>query len=304
MAPEREVVMVAHYDSYSDDPYNYAPGANDNASGTSAVLEAARLCRDYEFGATLKFLLVSGEELGMFGSTHFVKDARAENRAIVAAVNGDMIGYPLTGNPARLVAGSYLTRNRLIDSVIVYNARYGISATLDAMVDSTGASDYGPFAAAGYDALEIAEGSPEDIWGGLDPYYHTTMDTIDKLSPGLIQKGAQIMLAAATEAAGVVGQTSVAGPPLSMPEYFSLAQNYPNPFNATTRIDFTLPRPGKVTLNIYDMRGREVAVLLARQLGAGNHSVHWNALGQPSGTYFCRLAAEEWSGEIKLVLLR
>jgi photosystem II stability/assembly factor-like uncharacterized protein len=304
VAPEREVVMVAHYDSYSDDPYNHAPGANDNASGTSAVLEAARLCRDYELGATLKFLLVSGEELGMFGSTHFVKEARAEKREVLAAVNGDMIGYPLTGNPARLVTGSYLTRNRLIDSAMVYNARYGIGATLDEMVDSTGASDYGPFAAAGYDALEIAEGRAEDIWGGLDPYYHTTADMIDKLSPGLIQKGAQIMLATAAEAAGVVGQTSVAGPPLSAPECFSLAQNYPNPFNASTRIDFTLPRSTRVILKIYNMHGEEVATLLARQLGAGNHTIRWNALGQPSGTYFCRLSAEGWSGEKKILLLR
>jgi photosystem II stability/assembly factor-like uncharacterized protein len=304
MTPEQEVVMVAHYDSYSDDPYTSAPGANDNASGTSAVLEAARLGRDFEFGATLKLLLVSGEELGMLGSTHYVLQARAEKRGIRAAVNGDMIGYPLTGNPARLIAGSYLTRNRLIDSVMVYNVRYGIGATLDVEVDSSGASDYGPFAAAGYDALNFAEGSAEEIWGGLDPYYHKTVDSIDKLSPGLLLKGAQIMLAAAAEIAGVVGRTSITSPPLSTPENFSLAQNYPNPFNATTRIDFRLPRPGKVTLKIYDARGREVTVLLARHLGAGSHSVHWNALGQPSGTYFCRLVSDSWSGEIRLVLLR
>ncbi len=304
MTPEQEVVMVAHYDSYSDDPLNSAPGANDNASGASAVLEAARLGRDYEFGATLKFLLVSGEELGMLGSTHYVLQASAEKREIRAAVNADMIGYPLTGNPARLIAGSYLTRSRLIDSVLVYNARYGIGASIDVEVDSTGASDYGPFAAAGYEALNFAEGSAVEIWGGLDPYYHKPVDTVDKLSPDLIRKGAQIMLAAAAEVAGVVGPTSVAGPPLSAPEDFSLAQNYPNPFNATTRIDFRLPRPGRVALKIYDARGREVAVLLARHLGAGAHSVHWNALGQPSGTYFCRLVSDDWSGEIRLVLLR
>ncbi len=304
MAPEQEVVMMAHYDSYSDELNTSAPGANDNASGTSAVLEAARLCRDFEFGATLKFLLVSGEELGMLGSTHYVQQARAEKRGIRAAVNADMIGYPLTGNPARLTVGSYLTRSPLIDSVMVYNTRYGIGATLDAVVDSSGASDYGPFASAGYDALNFAEGSAEEIWGGLDPYYHKTMDLIDKLSPGLIHKGAQIMLAAAAEIARVVSSTSVTGQPLSAPEDFSLVQNYPNPFNAATRIDFRLPRPGRVVLKIYDARGREVTVLLARHLGAGSHSVQWNALGKPSGTYFCQLVSDNWSGEIQLVLLR
>lgn len=303
-APQREVVMVAHYDSFSDDPFNHAPGANDNASGTSAVLEAARLCRDYEFGASLKFLLVSGEELGMLGSTHFVVQAREEKREIAAAVNGDMIGYPLTGNPARLVIGSYLTRSRLIDSAMVYNTRYELGATLDAVVDSTGASDYGPFAAAGYDALSVEEGRAEEIWGGLDPYYHKATDLISQISPGMLRKGAQLMLAAAAEVAGVVGGTSITGPPLSAPESYRLVQNYPNPFNATTRIDFRLPRPDKVVLKIYDARGREVSVLLARSLGAGSHSVHWNAAGAPSGTYFCRLESDNWSGEIKLLLLR
>ncbi len=303
-APDREVVMVAHYDSYSDEPLHYAPGANDNATGTSAVLEAARLCREYEFGAALKFLLVSGEELGMFGSTHYVLQAHEEERKIAAAVNGDMIGYPLTGNPARLTVGSYLSRNRLIDSALVYNRRYGIGATLDAVVDTTGASDYGPFAAAGYDAISFGEGSAEEIWGGLDPYYHQAEDLIDKLSPGLIRKGAQSMLAAAAEAAGVVGRTAVTTPPLSAPEDFHLAQNYPNPFNAATRIDFKLPRPGRVALKIYDARGREVTTLLARSLGAGAHSVHWNATAVPSGAYFCRMTSDEWSAEIQLLLLR
>jgi len=101
-----------------------------------------------------KFFLVSGEELGMFGSTHYVLQAGEEERKIAAAVNGDMIGYPLTGNPVRLIVGSYPSRNHLIDSALVYNKRYGIGATLDAVVDTTGASDYGPFAAAGRERAE------------------------------------------------------------------------------------------------------------------------------------------------------
>ena len=303
-APDREVVLVAHYDSYSDDREHMAPGANDNGSGTSAVLEAARLCRACDFAVTLKFVLVSGEELGMFGSTHYVRQALAEKRGILAAVNGDMIGYPLTGDPARLVIGSYLTRSPLVDSALVYNARYGIAARLVTVVDSTGASDYGPFGAAGYEALDIAEGTAEDIWGGLDPYYHRTTDTSEKLSREMLQTGARLMLATAAEAAGAAGPTFIAGRPVPLPQQFALAQNFPNPFNAATRIEFTLPHPARVRLTIHNLRGQIVATLLARPLDAGRHAVRWDATGAPSGTYICRLAAEEWHAERKLLLLR
>jgi hypothetical protein len=215
-----------------------------------------------------------------------------------------MIGYPLTGDPSRLVAGSYLTHNRLLDSAMVYNARYAIDARLDTIVDATGASDYGPFAAAGYDALDIAEGTAEEIWGGLDPYYHKTTDTMDRLSPELLQKGGRIMLASAAEAAQVIGLSSVTQPPLARPADFTLEQNYPNPFRATTRIGLTLTRAEHVTLKIYNARGEEVAQLLARPLNNGRHTVSWDAVGLPSGSYICRLSGEGWIQERKLLLVR
>jgi len=98
--------------------------------------------------------------------------------------------------------------------------------------------------------------------------------------------------------------------PLPLPGYFSLAQNYPNPFNAGTRIDFTIPREGEVKLAIYDMLGREVAVLKNARMEAGFHNAFWDgrdAKGRavPSGIYFYRLQA---AGYIeltkKLVLIK
>lgn len=200
ISPEKECVIVAHYDSYSTiDPMNTAPGANDNATGTVAVMEAARLCAGKQFENTVKFIAVSGEEMGMFGSDYYAFKARDEGRNIIGVVNGDMIGYPTTSDTARLITGSYQTLNRLVDSAAIYNQRYGIGLTLVPVIDNTGASDYGPFALAGYDALDIAEGTAEEIWGGADPYYHKPTDTYDKLHPGMIKKGTQLMLATVSE---------------------------------------------------------------------------------------------------------
>lgn len=210
--PEKECVIVAHYDSYSStNPTVTAPGANDNATGTAAVMEAARVCAGKLFENTIRFVAVSGEELGMFGSDHYAFKARDEGRNIIGAINGDMIGYPTTADTARLVVGSYQTPNRLVDSSFVYNQRYGIGLTLTAIVDFTGASDYGPFALAGYDALDVAEATAEEIWGGADPYYHTPQDTYDKLKPSLIRKGAQLMLASVAELAQPVVLGSING---------------------------------------------------------------------------------------------
>ncbi len=201
VSPEKECIIVAHYDSYSNNPYVLAPGANDNGTGTAAVMEAARLCKDFGFENTIRFIAVSAEELGMYGSDHYAFKARDEGRNIIGAVNGDMLGYPTTIDTSRLVIGSYQIINRLVDSAMVYNQRYGIGLTLVPVIDNTGASDYGPFALAGYDALNVAEGTAEEIWGGADPYYHTIYDTYDKLKPSLIRKGAQIMLATVAELA-------------------------------------------------------------------------------------------------------
>jgi poly(beta-D-mannuronate) lyase len=85
---------------------------------------------------------------------------------------------------------------------------------------------------------------------------------------------------------------------------FSLAQNYPNPFNPATMINYELSVPGHVTLTVYDVLGREAAVLANETEPAGLHSVRWNAAGCASGFYFAQL---ETGGQVqvqKLVLTK
>jgi glycosidase len=73
------------------------------------------------------------------------------------------------------------------------------------------------------------------------------------------------------------------------PVAFVLDQNYPNPFNPSTTIGFSIPQTGKVTLKIYDILGRETAVLVNGTLAAGSHRIQWNASGVPSGMYIYSL---------------
>ncbi|MCI0472952.1 MAG: T9SS type A sorting domain-containing protein, partial [Ignavibacteria bacterium] len=95
------------------------------------------------------------------------------------------------------------------------------------------------------------------------------------------------------------GETEV-----GIPKKFDLSQNYPNPFNPTTKINIDLPEDGKVEMRIYDMLGREAAVLLNEFRTAGYHTVTFNASDLSSGIYFYRIAAGKYTGIKKMVLLK
>ncbi|MCH7760640.1 T9SS type A sorting domain-containing protein [candidate division TA06 bacterium] len=90
----------------------------------------------------------------------------------------------------------------------------------------------------------------------------------------------------------------------SLPEEYILKQNYPNPFNPTTRIEYTLLSPGKVSLIIYNMLGEEVTRLVDGEMPAGEHTSIWNASILSSGIYFYRLQAGDIVRTRKMVLLK
>jgi hypothetical protein len=76
-----------------------------------------------------------------------------------------------------------------------------------------------------------------------------------------------------------------------LPTMFLLHQNYPNPFNPGTSINYELPENSFVSLKVYDILGREVAVLVEGLRSRGSYTARWDATGMPSGTYLCRLTA-------------
>ena len=99
------------------------------------------------------------------------------------------------------------------------------------------------------------------------------------------------------------GSTSVGGDH-NTPSSFSLEQNFPNPFNPSTRLNYTLPRSGHVSLKIFNALGHEIAVLVHSTQPAGNYSVEWLANEVPSGVYFARLETGGFSTTKKLLLIR
>jgi beta-xylosidase len=89
-----------------------------------------------------------------------------------------------------------------------------------------------------------------------------------------------------------------------MPHQFFLGQNFPNPFNPTTTIKYSIPESQFITLKVFDMLGRELAILVKGKKPAGTYEVKFDASSLASGIYFCQLQTSGFSDIKKLVLMK
>jgi hypothetical protein len=92
--------------------------------------------------------------------------------------------------------------------------------------------------------------------------------------------------------------------PVTIPLHTYLQPNYPNPFNAATTIEYGLDQPGYVTIDIYDLLGRHIETLVDADQTAGNHQAIWRADDKPSGMYFYKINAGDYTKTRKMTLLK
>lgn len=95
----------------------------------------------------------------------------------------------------------------------------------------------------------------------------------------------------------------------SMSDRYSVFQNYPNPFNSSTKIKFNIPSLGVdkdvfVKLNVFDILGKELAVLVNEKLGTGEYEVEWDSSNYPSGMYFYELSSDYGHDTKKMILVK
>jgi hypothetical protein len=134
------------------------------------------------------------------------------------------------------------------------------------------------------------------------PVGNTTLETVELTSPtsGVIVGGGGLILHTTT------GGDPIGIEPIStlVPDKFSLSQNYPNPFNPSTHFEFRIADFGLVNLTIYDALGREVETIVNENLKPGTYKVDWNATKYPSGVYFYRITAGEFTDTKKMILIK
>ncbi len=179
--PERIFLITAHLDSTSQTPSTYAPGADDNASGSTGVLVAADILSQYEFDCTLRYVLFTGEEQGLYGSHYYAQQAYNSGENLEAVLNLDMIGYnsdafPILDLHSRsAIPASTAISNLFADVVSAYN----IPLTPHILVDNSlgNYSDNASFWDFGYPAILGIEDDDD-----FTPYYHTTNDRVGTLN--------------------------------------------------------------------------------------------------------------------------
>lgn len=90
----------------------------------------------------------------------------------------------------------------------------------------------------------------------------------------------------------------------NFPNTFTLSQNYPNPFNPSTKISFSVPKKSFVTIKVYDILGKEIAMLINSEKSIGNYELEFNGSSLSSGIYFYRMQAGDFVDTKKLILLK
>jgi hypothetical protein len=194
---DKVYVVGGHYDSYSQtDPWNNAPGADDDASGTAVALEAAKILSQYRFDATIIFAAWTAEEVGLVGSAHWVKNAEEKGMEIGAYLNFDMIGYD-PDNKMGLDIGYNDDSIWISDEMELINTDYSIGLNITTGQGGS-RSDHASFWAWGYPAVECIESEFNT------PYYHTVNDTVDKLNMEFDKKVTQLGIATLAKLAGLL----------------------------------------------------------------------------------------------------
>ena len=89
-----------------------------------------------------------------------------------------------------------------------------------------------------------------------------------------------------------------------IPSFYKLYQNYPNPFNPTTKIKFSLPKAEKVKIEVFNLLGKKVRILIDDQLPIGFHEVKFNTQDLPSGIYAYKITAGQYQAVKKMLLLK
>jgi len=181
--PELVYVVGSHFDSVVD-----GPGADDNTSGTSVLLETARVMKDHPRAATVIFAFFTGEESGLRGAREFTRRAVADGLRVMGALNNDMIGY---ANDHRLdntirysnagIRDLQHAAAFLFTDLVTYDAHYYKGTDAHALYDAFG-----------------------DVIGGIgsypvlaNPHYHKSHDILETVDQALIFETAKTNVASA-----------------------------------------------------------------------------------------------------------
>ncbi|NML68677.1 M28 family peptidase [Chryseobacterium sp. RP-3-3] len=292
--PNKYVIICGHFDSIN------GPGVNDNGSGTSIILEAARILRNVPTEYSIKFIHFSGEEQGLRGSTHYVNNVAYQNGTRVLDIklvfNLDQVGGVMGNNNNTVYcdqdqAGP--TSNNAAAAAVTQQLRNctTLYSPLQTAVDPAEDTDYIPFERKG----EIITGFFEKI---RSSYPHTSNDTFANTDPVYIFKigkatvGALQHFAVATSVSSLVMNTKETVSSHAL-EAVSI---YPNPSKDTVNIELPDTHIKEFSFEITELSGK---VLLKK-----DNETKINVSGLPEGAYIGVIKADGQTAVRKILIER
>lgn len=303
---QKYVLIGAHLDDVPS--YGYAPGADDNASGVAAMLEAARVMRNYDFMHTIRFAAFNAEEQGLIGSNYLAAEANSENDTIIAALCYDMIGY---------VTAPLLDTMRLRYTTAVPGCSLFACDFYQTVADTytqlkmrpvrytgtTGSSDHASFWQYGY----VSTGGIERV---LCPGYHTIGDSIGPTGFNNLEFATEVIKAAIAVLAALAvpidsGIAVSESPTFESSPLFVVKPSLADKFDISFAVENDLE---PVDLTVYDCTGRFVSRLASGSYRRGVYSQHWegvDAVGSAvsPGVYFLALTRGPNRQSHKIILL-
>jgi len=192
-APNSDAVILvsAHYDTIGN-----SPGANDDGSGIAAMLTIANITSNLNFNHTLRFIAVSGEEVGTYGSFADAKKAYCNKENIIAVLNIDMIGYANSSDEHIVQFFSPCRSEWIVDLARDMSEKHQNYFKIIPQHSMHYPADHESYYDLGYDGVQIVQCKPEDAH-----WFHTPEDTIDKITYTYLINVTKLVLSIACELA-------------------------------------------------------------------------------------------------------
>jgi len=218
-------------------------------------------------------------------------------------ITGTKWAFTFTNSPTYLFAGTsdakiYRTSNNGINWEQCYsqspasNAIYSLKYYANRLIAGTAQGIFYSYN-QGNNWLPMNDGFPPNTEIRSDAIVYSTLNVYVAATNGVYHRP--------------LSQLTSVNPSISILKDFKLEQNYPNPFNPATQISFSLPKDARVTLKVFDVSGKEVAVILNEHKAAGYYTNSFNSNGLSSGIYFYSINAVTGNGnkysEVKKMML-
>jgi len=292
--PDQYYMICAHYDAVT------AFCADDNASGTAGVLEAARILSNYDFQYSIIYALWDEEEIGLIGSGYYAEQAAGNSDNILSVINMDMIAWDSNNDfLCEIHAHNYANSLDLANYMVDLNNAYMLGLFPEIQNPGIGASDHASFWYNGYSAVLLIEGYSS---GDFNPYYHSVEDRISILNLPYFHKMAKLSIGSLASLSVPIPEITTSVEDLYTASGVIQLYNYPNPFSNNTTISYYLQNDTYVNLIVMNNLGQQVAILTDSYQNEGIHEIDFSRNDLNSGMYFIAVRTLSGSSISKIII--